>query len=121
MKIVLVTGSRNLTDKWKIHNALTDLAPDLIIEGGQRGADKMAAAWCEKFGVDYLEAPALWKASGKPAGHRRNALMLKVALGLRDSFEATVEVAAFPSPESIGTIKMIEICLKAGLEVHVYE
>lgn len=121
MKIVLVTGSRVWDDKWKMHELLTDLAPDLLVEGGQRGADKMSAAWCEKFGVDYLEAPALWGAYKKAAGTRRNKLMLTVCLGLRDGLGATLEVAAFPTSESVGTLHMINICRKAGLEVHVCE
>lgn len=121
LKLVLVTGSRVWADKWKMHNLLTTLAPDLVIEGGQRGADKMSAAWCDRFGVDYLEAPALWTAYKKAAGTRRNSLMLKVCLGLSEAWGATLEVAAFPTAESVGTLHMINICRNAGLEVHVCE
>jgi YspA, cpYpsA-related SLOG family len=121
VKIILVTGSRVWSDKWKMHELLTSLKPDLIVEGGQRGADKMAAAWCQKFGVDFLEAPALWGAYGKPAGRRRNELMLNVCLALREAMDSDLEVAAFPTEESVGTLHMISLCRKVGLEFHTCE
>ena len=121
MKLVLVTGSREWSDKWKIHNALTREQPDVIIEGEQRGADLLSRAWGDKYGVSIIGVPALWAAHGKGAGPKRNRFMLKTAIALQTEWAATLEVVAFPMPNSVGTWDMVEICKKAGRKVTVID
>jgi YspA, cpYpsA-related SLOG family len=116
VKLVLVTGSRKWRDKWSMHRLLSEMAPTVLIEGGQRGADKLSKAWALKYGVHPIETEALWDYSGTTAGPLRNQFMLQVALGLRDAWGAP-----FPLPESVGTWHMVKICKAAGLEVRICE
>lgn len=79
--VVLVTGSREWTDYWRLAGVLTDIHhrhPDLVVRHGkaQRGADRMAASWCEENGVPQDPMEAEWHIYGKVAGFQRNTSMV---------------------------------------------
>lgn len=117
---VLVTGSRNWTDRKAIEDELDYLYYDFpfrhltVVHGGARGADTIAAEWAAARGshVTAERHPAEWERHGKSAGHRRNAEM--VALGADICL-------AFPIGESRGTRGCIEMAKKAGIPVKVIE
>lgn len=84
---VLVTGSRSwdaadvvasaLLDVW--HDAVQDGSPGIVVVHGAcpRGADAIAAAWCEVQGVPVEPHPADWAGLGRRAGPVRNAAMVE--------------------------------------------
>jgi YspA, cpYpsA-related SLOG family len=96
-------------DQWRVENMLTplDKAEYVIITGGARGADTLAAAWWWKHfewikthtenGVLIVE-PADWHQYGRSAGPLRNLKML-------DMHKPT-QVVAFPG--GTGTADMVK-------------
>lgn len=50
--------------------------PKLVVQGGARGADAIARAWCKHVGVECKTFEANWRAHGRRAGVIRNELML---------------------------------------------
>lgn len=117
---VLVTGSRDWTDRQAIEDELDKLYYDFpfrhltVVHGAARGADTIAAMWAAARGsqVSAEAHPAEWERYGRAAGHRRNAEM--VALGADICL-------AFPLGESRGTRGCIEMAKKAGIPVEVTE
>lgn len=106
---ILVCGGRDYNDSKKVHDTLfpyLDFGTS-IIEGGARGADKLAADFARHYGVFHLQYPADWKKHGKAAGFIRNQQML-------DEGKPDL-VIAFPG--GAGTGDMIRRARKAGVEV----
>lgn len=120
---ILVCGGRDYEDKDRVFSVLDTLAREhskyynpkdnwlpsdiLIIAGGAKGADDLAAAWAMVNWSGYKEYSAEWKKYGKSAGYRRNTQML--VEGNPDL------VVAFPGGR--GTAMMVDIAKKAGVEV----
>lgn len=117
--VALVTGSRDWTNEAALYDILDQLSPALVVEGGARGADLMARAWCDQRGVPCVEVPALWTAHGKAAGPKRNALMLRVAQALGAARNMPVEVVACPLPGSVGTTHMMNLAKDANLVTYL--
>jgi hypothetical protein len=117
--VAIVTGSRNWTDPTPLTDVLDELAPKLVVEGGAKGADELARAWCNTTGVPCVEVPALWDAHGKAAGPKRNELMLRIAKTLAQARNMTVEVVACPLPDSVGTKHMMDLAFADDLCVYV--
>lgn len=123
---ILVTGSRNWTDRAVIRAALvealgtyTTIGLPVLVHGGARGADALAhVEWHRLMSQrpGWLAEPEVhradWDRYGKAAGHRRNAEM--VAAG------ATV-CLAFPLGESRGTRGCMALAERAGIPVIVHE
>lgn len=107
---VLVCGGRDYDDGGAVGATLCALNAEMgiavIIEGGARGADRLARQWAECAGVPYLTVDADWKKYGKAAGAIRNAEMLKQ--------EPTL-VVAFPGGR--GTADMVRRARAANVEV----
>jgi hypothetical protein len=82
------------------------LPGDVIVQGGAKGADLLAALWAQQHGLVYETFMAKWSLYGAFAGHERNRRML-------DS--GTTFVVAFPGGR--GTSNMVEIAKEAGLPV----
>lgn len=85
---VLVTGSRDWSDKAALYAVLDEILaehPSLVIVNGQcpRGADAMAVSWVmdrwtfARADVTHEDHPADWS-KGKGAGFARNAEMVKL-------------------------------------------
>lgn len=78
---VIVTGGRNYDDREKVHQALTVLLQNsvhamVIIDGGAKGADKLAREFAKEYGVCSITYKALWRL-GRAAGPERNKIMIR--------------------------------------------
>jgi hypothetical protein len=56
--VVLVTGSRDWTDKNLIFSQLDELKPQLLVHGDANGADSIAAEWAQAHGCSQVPMPA---------------------------------------------------------------
>lgn len=110
---LLVCGSRTWKDAESILRAIDGLspAPTLLIHGGARGADQLAAKAATKRGIPIRCFMADWEQYGRSAGRIRNLEMLE--LGRPD------RVIAFWDGSSRGTAHMIHLAQVAGLPVDV--
>lgn len=109
---VLVCGGRDYSDWGRVQVVLNKLHEaniiDVVIEGGARGADRMAREWARLVaGADVETYEAEWVHFGKMAGGIRNQRML-------DEGKPDV-VIAFPGGR--GTANMVRQARKAGVEV----
>lgn len=79
---ILVTGSRYWEDQATIYRALCQASmrvPDseiILVHGGARGADRIAASFADAMGWRVQVHPALWDIWGKRAGIMRNIQMV---------------------------------------------
>lgn len=97
---MIVAGGREFKDYDLMDRALSDfiLQDDILVQGGARGADLLAAQWAQRNGVVYETFVAHWDLLGAFAGHERNRRMLAAGAQL---------VLAFPGGK--GTANMVEI------------
>lgn len=106
---LLVCGGRDYCDLRFVKRTLDQindrLSIDLLIQGGARGADTLAANWAKHRGVKCVCIMAEWEKYGRSAGHIRNQRML-------DEYSPDGFVA-FPGGR--GTADMIRKALKAGV------
>lgn len=110
---VLVTGSRNFTDRDLMFNELKKYTQETtIIHGGASGADSIAEEIAMSLGMDIIRVPAEWDKYGKAAGPIRNKKMLE--------FKPDV-VIAFPVGKSLGTRDMMRKAEEAGVRVVVID
>lgn len=115
MKRLLVCGSRHYADREFMEGRILHVfRPDVIIEGGARGADRLARSIAEQHGIAVETYPADWEQYGRAAGHIRNRQMLVEGKPYR--------VAAFRigGAENRGTNNMIAQAEKAGIPVAIY-
>lgn len=111
MRVVLVCGGRHFDRERAVFDVLDELHSratiDVLVEGGARGADRIAGDWAASRGVDLIVYPANWLGHGNGAGPMRNRRMLEHARpGL---------VVAFPGGP--GTRDMVRLAHEAGVEV----
>ena len=111
MTTVIVTGSRNWTDKESLWAALDAAKPTLVVEGGARGADTLARQWARLRGAEWETFEADWDRYGKSAGMRRNRQMAEA--------HPDALVIACPLPGGKGTQAMMALCLRRGMRVQV--
>lgn len=108
---VLVCGGRDFNDALTLGSWLGGIHKQrgitVLIEGGYRGADRMARKFAEWAGIPVETFKADWDTYGKAAGPIRNKRML--IEGKPDL------VVAFPGND--GTANMIEQARAAGVEV----
>jgi hypothetical protein len=108
---VLVCGSRAWLDVPSIRTRLRELPPDtVILHGGARGADQIAATIGRALGLIVREFRADWSRLGKRAGYVRNVEMLDERPDL---------VLAFQLDASKGTQHTIDEARKRGIPVEV--
>lgn len=119
--VILVTGTRNLTDLEPVRHALAPYEyPVLLMHGAARGLDTLAGLYATQRGWGCLPMPAQWARDGRTAGPKRNRAMLNVVIALENCGYRAV-CRAFPGPRSRGTWDMVRRARAAGLEVHVHE
>lgn len=109
---ILICGDREWKNRAAIYEVLSKCADDtVIIEGEQRGADKLSREVAEELGFPVLPFPADWNLYRKAAGPIRNARMIKE--GHPDL------VIAFHNDLSVskGTKNMVNQAQKAGIPV----
>ena len=98
--VALFCGSRKWTDRDRIRRDLESLPEgSVVIEGGARGADRIAREEAQRLGLHVAIVPALWDHYGRSAGYRRNEAMAR----LEPDY-----VYAYPLG-GLGTAQMIEI------------
>ncbi len=108
-QLVLFCGSREWTDRERIRRDLESLPPDsVVIEGGARGADRIAREEAAALGFHVATVRALWDCYGRSAGYRRNEAMAR----LRPDF-----VYAYPLGDSPGTRQMMSIAERECIQV----
>lgn len=116
MRRVLVTGSRDWTDRQMVANALHEqrmLDPDqriIVVHGNARGLDALAAWWANATGNIAEAYPADWSL-GMSAGHIRNQKMVNLGADV---------CLAFPRPGSKGTWDCMRRAEAAGISVIVH-
>jgi|SRR5579885_757659 len=111
MTRVLVCGGRDYGDRAVLFTALDRLHAEhrftVLIAGGARGADTLAAEWARERGIPTEIYMADWKRQRRAAGPIRNERMLRE--GKPDL------VVAFPGGK--GTAGMVALARGAGVEV----
>jgi predicted Rossmann-fold nucleotide-binding protein len=111
MKRVLICGGREYNDHDALYAALDRLHAEhgftVVIAGGARGADTLAAQWAEHRGIPTEVYMAEWDRLGRKAGPIRNQRML-------DEGKPDL-VIAFPG--GTGTAGMMALARKAGVPV----
>jgi len=112
---VIVTGSRALTDRDLVWEALAvarwELGPLIVVHGAAPGADTLAALWVEQHpGLDCAEEPhrADWARLGRGAGPIRNQAMVDAG---------AVLCIGFPVSGSRGTRDCMRRAEAAGIPV----
>jgi hypothetical protein len=109
MKII-ICGGRDYDEAeyaFKMLDLLFDSElPELVIEGGARGADRIGRHWADTRGIPVLTMNAQWDLYGKSAGYRRNTDMADEGPDL---------VVALPGGR--GTQHMIDIANKRKITV----
>lgn len=108
---VLVCGGRYFEDRTAVFAALDAIHAitpiGVIIEGGARGADRLAGSWARVREVSHWKVPANWKRDGNAAGMLRNGRMLEMC--------APDVVLAFPG--GTGTADMVRQAKAARVRV----
>ena len=112
MKKLLVTGSRDWTDRAVVDAALLEAYLELryygdevvLLHGAARGLDQIAAEIWKSHGLRDIPFPAYWALEGKAAGGIRNQRMVNEGPDL---------ALAFPLPESRGTWDCVRRCKEA--------
>lgn len=109
---VLVCGGRTYSDIVRVFCVLDKLhvnaGIDCVIQGGAKGADRLALEWAVQTNVPVKTYEADWECFGKFAGPMRNKVMLED--GKPDI------VLAFPGGR--GTNDMIRKARREGVEVY---
>lgn len=82
---------------------------DVIVSGGAKGVDSIAAAWARRRGLAVIEHKPDYRRYGKAAPHVRNALIVADA----------DRVVAFRDGKSRGTKSTIDKALKHGKQVDI--
>lgn len=113
---VLICGGREWTDGAAIQRELAKLAgAALVVEGGARGADRLARHAADALGIPTRTFFADWLRYGRAAGPLRNQQMLDEGRpDLVLAFHADLA-------RSKGTADMVRRARKAGVLVQVFE
>lgn len=107
---LLICGSRGFSDRESIAEVLHLVRPSVLINGGARGADTIAAGEAKKLGIEVVTYKAEWGIYGKAAGPRRNHKMLTE--GAPD-----IVIAFYNRRRTPGTAHMVKIAREAGVTV----
>ncbi len=108
---ILVCGSRHYSNLTAVKAALVKHKPTVVIEGGARGADRLAREAAKALGVPVETYEADWAQYGKAAGPKRNQRML-------DEGKPDL-VLAFPEADSRGTWDMVRRAWAAGVSTRI--
>jgi hypothetical protein len=117
---IIITGSRNYSDKHRIFNEIDKITADnpgytfMIHHGGCSGADIISGEYANINGIITWIHEADWKTYGKGAGPIRNKEMLNTAV---PDIKSPHVVLAFPLQGSRGTIQCINYAKRRGMNV----
>lgn len=103
--VILVCGGREYSDREFLYMFLdSEGRVDLLIEGGARGADRLAREWALSRGVHVATVNAQWDKFGGGAGPLRNHAMTLLK---------PTRCIAFPGGR--GTGDMVRRCKNASI------
>lgn len=88
---VLVCGDRTWGNVWMIREWLRYLNPSEVLEGGARGADRIAGEAARELNIPVRVFPAEWDKYGRAAGPIRNRQMLDECPDLVVAFHSNIE------------------------------
>lgn len=115
---ILITGSRNWTDKVTIAQAIREAwlvagrpYGVTVVHGGARGADYIADVYAKRLGFATEPHGAGWESFGKAAGPIRNKEMVDLGADV---------CLAFIKNESKGATHCAELAQKAGIPTHIW-
>ena len=115
---VAIIGSREYGDLDQVRSFVAGLQRkhpgSVVISGGARGVDAVAAAAARSVGLQVVVLPAQWRQGGvfdRSAGCRRNAAIVA----------ACDVLVAFWDGQSRGTAHAVSAARRAGKQVFVYE
>ncbi len=114
---VIMCGDRNWTDGSAVYRELRELINTYgdrleVIEGGARGADRLAAEACKRLKVSCIEILADWVTHGRAAGPLRNQAMLDMGAEYVVAFHSNLE-------NSRGTRDMVNRARRNNIPVRV--
>lgn len=114
---ILVTGSRDWTDKVTVAQAIREAwlvagrpYGVVVVHGGARGADYIAGVYAKRLGFSVEVHEADWS-FGKSAGYIRNKEMVNAGADI---------CLAFIKNESKGATMCAELAEKAGIPTHIW-
>ncbi len=115
--VVVVTGSRYVTTRPEITDALDQLFEIhehnlLLVSGEATGVDATVCNWARKHKVLHEKWNANWRKFARAAGPLRNRAMLDAGCD---------EVLAFPLGESRGTYNCITEAKRKNLPVRIFK
>ena len=115
---IMVTGSRNLTDRKFVEKMLREHCvgheiEKIVVGDCKTGADAVALAFAERLLFDFEVFKANWNKFGRSAGPIRNRQI--VAIGRPD-----VCLAFFQTLDSKGTNDAVNAAKEAGVPVRAY-
>lgn len=109
---VIVCGGRDLTDRFYVRDALDRFHQvhgiTCVIQGGAKGADRLAYEWAADRMIMVHNEPADWQTHGKKAGPMRNQRMI-------DEHQPNA-VIAFKG--GAGTADMVRRAKQCGIPVY---
>lgn len=114
---VVIFGGREFTNYDLFIESVVEILDGLelspedveIVEGGARGADRLAGTFCSNYGVHHKLFKAEWDKLGKGAGHIRNRKMAEYSdFGI-----------GFWDGKSKGTKNMIETLKKLDKDTYI--
>ena len=124
--IVVITGSRSITERDKVFAKLDELLNPhevyTLIEGEATGVDQICRDWAGVHYVDITPMPIPREYHDKyqgGAGNRRNQDMLDKALQLAQQTKLEIFPIAMWDGSSTGTLDMINRLKKARLPVDI--
>lgn len=111
----IIAGGRDFDNADILSDCMYKLFPKpdgklLIVSGAARGADRLGEDFAYKYELPFIQFPADWDKHGKSAGYIRNSEMSRYADRL----------VAFWDGKSRGTKNMIELMLRSGKPVDVF-
>ena len=118
---VIITGSREWTDRDIIRSALVDLCEQssmmsarsvMVHVGDSKGTDALALSVAMELGLKCHVYKAHWSSYGRSARPRRNHEMVDSAMSHGDCI-----MLAFPLSDSRGTIECMRYAAERGIEV----
>lgn len=121
---IIIAGSRTFNDYIKLEASVSEVIDNIkhdddteikIISGGARGADRLGAKYGHEYSYRVVEFLPDWDNLGKKAGYIRNVQMAEYAV--EDDNKGVL--IAFWDGESKGTMHMINIAKRYGLDVYV--
>jgi hypothetical protein len=115
---ILVTGSRDWTDKITIYETLSQVwvsgeynMPTLVSGACPTGADRMAEEYAEAYNWNIELHPAEWEKYGKRAGFLRNKEMVDLGADI---------CLAFIKNNSKGASMTLKLAEEAGMSTKVF-